>query len=117
VIKLAVLSNASSIEYPTALSVPERIELAAAPSPASWGTGAARAPVAKARIAEATTVLKYILTFERVDNLCWYQRTRCKKACKLREVVSLAAVKVFVVDCADVVLVMFCFSRLERWFI
>ena len=107
---------------PIPLSVLERMELAAAPSPASWGTGAARAPVAKAMIAEAMTALKYILTFERVDNLCWDQRIRCKKVCKLREVVSLAAVGistvlVFVVDCADVVLMMFCFSRSEWWFI
>jgi hypothetical protein len=63
--------------------------------------------VAKARIAEAMTALKYILTFEKVDNLCWYQRNRCRKVCKLREVVSLAAfgisiVLVIIVDCAGV---------------
>jgi len=53
----------SSTPYPTALSVPERMELAAAPSPASWGTGAAMTPLVKSRMADATFALKNIFDY------------------------------------------------------
>lgn len=43
------------------MSVLDKIELAAAPSPASWAIGAARAPPEKSRMAETTAGVKCIL--------------------------------------------------------
>jgi hypothetical protein len=71
------------------------------------GNGSSKGPSGEGEDCRGDDCVEVHLDFRRVDNLCWYQRSRCKKVCKLREAVSLAAVGistvlVVVVDCADV---------------